>query len=124
MVLSSSTVELLNIGWFSGKRQEISLRPSTPRQMKTLQRMLRCQLINLQDFSLAVGLPTRVLKVTRAPDRVEVNLMSICTPGGSLDQVVVTETLQTALQLETAEHVELLSKRAGDLLMTLVRFWT
>jgi len=124
MVLQSSTAELLVIGWFSGRRQEIAIRPTSPRQLKQLKRALKYKRLDLADFGLQVGLPTRVLKITSAPDRQEVNLLSICVPNGLLDQPALIKALQEALKLDVpADQVEVLRRRAGDCIETLVRFW-
>lgn len=125
MILKSSNEHELHIAWLSGTKETISLKPSSKRQTKQLQKIQRFKALHMSSFNLAnAGLPTRILKVLHANESVTVVLESILIPQQYLDEIGLGKTLLDFLQLPLPVHYEISTTQIGDTLRTLFRFWT
>lgn len=123
MILANSCARKMVIKWLSGTTQEINLDPEDIKEKKLLRRIEACKAMQIIDFTLDVGLPSRVLKVIKSQDFVDFKVESIAIPDHHLDSSKLLMELLKAFPTPDVLHTDVKSHRIGDTYKTLVRCW-
>jgi hypothetical protein len=123
MILANSTTSKMCIKWLSGKTQDVSLKPIDEREAKILRRIEAMKALQIGDFKLSVGLPSRILNVKKSREFVDFKVESISVPEHSLDNSKLLVELLKVVDIPSMLEADINSRKVGDTVKTLVRCW-
>lgn len=124
MILANSTAHTIHIRWFSGRDQLVELEPQDDKGRKLLMRVGALRALQMADFAISAGgLPTRILKIIKSEEFVDIKVESLAIPDHHLDNSELLISLFRMCNLHSVEHTDIKSKHVGDTIRTLVRCW-
>jgi hypothetical protein len=123
MILANSNAHRLCIKWLSGKTQEINLKPENIQEEKLLRRIEAMKALQIGDFRIDVGLPSRILKIIKSREFVDFKVESISIPEHKLDNSRLLVELLKIVDIPNMLEADISSRKTGDTVRTLVRCW-
>ena len=123
MILANSSSSKMCIRWLSGNNQEVVLKPTSEREEKILRRIEAMKSLQIGDFRMNVGLPSRILKVIKSKEFVDFKVESISIPEHTLDNSKLLIELLKVVDIPSMLEADIASKKVGDTVKTLVRCW-
>ena len=127
LVLPTSDFRIIKLRWLYPDREEsVSLRPGTTRDCKKLLRVKRFKPLVLQHYQqLPSAAPTRIVKIVRTLDCVEVLLETLLIPPDFLEPSAefLNKELPEIAKVEKIEQISVERKNVGNIQKILVRFW-